>query len=157
MLQRKQVPFEVSPDSPALVVFEIWDQAIAPAILLRLINQDQSNSDRECSICHGTSAEDTVYLKCEQYRTDIHLQCMESWLKAWSTSINFDCLICREHQWFDVIYSAPVATRRRRTAPKSPEETITVSMEVASGESPAQAPRRSGRARRPPQRYVPEA
>jgi hypothetical protein len=93
MLRRKQVPFEVSPDSPALVVVETWDRAVAPAILLRSISQDQNNGGRECSICHGTSAEDTVYLKCEQCRTDIHLQCMESWLQARSTSIDFDCPI----------------------------------------------------------------
>jgi hypothetical protein len=93
MLRRKQIPFEVSPDSPALVAFETWDGPVPPAILLRSINQDRSNSDRECTICHGTSAEDTVYLKCEQCRTDIHLQCMESWLEARSTSIDFDCPI----------------------------------------------------------------
>jgi hypothetical protein len=91
-LRRKQVPFEVSPDSPARVMFETWD-GNDTSVILRSLSQGQSNSDRECSICHGTSAEDTVYLKCEQCRTDIHLQCMESWLEARSTSINFDCPI----------------------------------------------------------------
>jgi hypothetical protein len=91
-LRRKQVLFEVSPDSPARVMFETWDGNDTSAIL-RSLSQGQSNSDTECSICHGTSAEDTVYLKCEQCRTKIHLQCMESWLEARSTSINFDCPI----------------------------------------------------------------
>ncbi|KAH2867535.1 hypothetical protein KXV92_002595 [Aspergillus fumigatus] len=63
-LRRKQVPFEVSPGCPARVMFQTWD-GNDTSVILRSLSEGQSNSDRECSICHGTSAEDTVYLKFE--------------------------------------------------------------------------------------------
>lgn len=60
-------------------------------------------------------------------------------------------------QRYNTIYSTPTIARETLMAAPTTEEHTTVPTQVTAGESSAQRPRRSGRSRRPPSRYVPEA
>lgn len=78
-LRRKEVPFDVSPSQPAKIIFDT-SSGHGVSVILRSLSQGLSE---ECSICRDTlTQEEPVSLTCETCRTDVHLYCMERWLRS---------------------------------------------------------------------------
>jgi hypothetical protein len=90
-LRRRSVRFEVSPASPARIVFRTpnADHTRTPVILHTLSQDDGSR--RECLICHDDTADDIVYLKCVHCRRSVHSGCMGKWLERRWPWVNFNC------------------------------------------------------------------
>lgn len=91
-LRERSVQFEVSPSSPARIRFGTAnaDNTSTP-VILRSLRQDPDGDSIECLICHDSSADDIVHLKCEGCNRSVHLRCMGDWLEQRSTRINFNC------------------------------------------------------------------
>lgn len=91
-LRQRSVPFEVSPSSPARIIFGTpnADNTRTP-VIVRTLRQDDGSGRTECLICLDNSADDGVYLQCERCRRSVHLGCMGDWLRHRSIRINFNC------------------------------------------------------------------
>ena len=91
-LRQRSVPFDVSPLSPARIIFGTpnADNTRTP-VILRTLRQDDGSGRTECFICHDNSTDDGVYLQCERCRRSVHLGCMGDWLGQRSILINFNC------------------------------------------------------------------
>ena len=91
-LRQRSVRVEVSPSSPARIMFGTTnaDDTRTP-VLLRTLEQNDGSGRIECLICHDDSADDIANLKCEQCKRSMHLGCMGDWLEQRSTRINFNC------------------------------------------------------------------
>jgi hypothetical protein len=91
-LRQRSVQFEVSPTSPARIMFGTpnADHTRTP-VILRTLGRDDGSSRRECLICHDDSVDDIVYLKCGRCRRSVHLGCMGEWLERRWLGVNFNC------------------------------------------------------------------
>lgn len=77
-LRENQIPFDVSPAKPVSVTF----QTTPNCVKVCTIRHGCDVSALYCDICHETSTEETIHLKCEVCRHGIHLGCTEDWLKT---------------------------------------------------------------------------
>ncbi|OGE47289.1 hypothetical protein PENARI_c051G10135 [Penicillium arizonense] len=139
MLRTNNVPWQVSPARPAILLSATNLLAGFQNLTLQSLSTSEEVDDIHCVFClaeDGDHANECVILRCGQCRALSHLSCAEEWLEKRDTGFGTSCCVCRNEGALDAII-------RPLRIPSSDAETHSV--HTASDPSPTGGPRRSAR------------
>jgi hypothetical protein len=96
MLRINSIPWDVSPDQPAILtsVTNVW--AYVQDLTLRYLSLSEEVDDIHCVFCLAEDEEqasECVILRCDQCRAHSHLSCAEEWLEKRRTGFGTSCCV----------------------------------------------------------------
>ncbi|CAG8078206.1 unnamed protein product [Penicillium nalgiovense] len=107
MLRTNSVPWEVSPDRPAILSSVSWAGVQALTLHSLRLSRDVAEvkvDDIYCLFCLAEDedlATECVILRCDRCKALSHLACAEEWLEKRSTCFGMSCCKCRNEAPLD--------------------------------------------------------
>ncbi|CAG8284693.1 unnamed protein product [Penicillium salamii] len=142
MLTTNRVPWDVSPDDPAVLSVSN-EYGGAHSIQLHAFRQGSCPEGEKCPVCFEEESDTPIILQCDRCKGVVHLECMEGWLAHRLPGNHTSCPIHRCNGSFTALLSSSLAENAtsESNVEESPEDTGTLA--GGSGAPTAPSQRRS--------------
>ncbi|OGE46584.1 hypothetical protein PENARI_c178G11867, partial [Penicillium arizonense] len=106
MLRTNNVPWQVSPARPAILLSATNLLAGFQNLTLQSLSTSEEVNDIHCVFClaeDGDHANECVILRCGQCQALSHLACAEEWLERRRVGFGTSCCVCRNEGTLDAL------------------------------------------------------
>ncbi|KAJ5100863.1 hypothetical protein N7456_006915 [Penicillium angulare] len=125
MLRANNVPWDVSPEQPAIVSSIANILAGTQDLELHHLTVSHEASDIHCTFClaeDGEPTDENIILRCQRCHAISHLSCMEAWLEQCDAGFETSCCVCRSQGALDAFVRLGLRTATSPTSTSMDED-----------------------------------